>query len=140
MVKIFLDHKKSARNFRGQNRKNRDRNTGKKQKQRGVRQRSRKTGRLRSVESKSEVHEGRCLRFSATITVNVENLGALPVPLQNRSRTSMENSSKGRPPRGSSPSGKRLQKLCKRSPQREIAQIHRCKSCILPVAKITNRK
>ena len=73
------------------------------------------------------------LAVSATITVNVEQV-------QNRrQKNDGTNSSKGRPPRGSSSSGKRRQKPCKDKLKGNCTN-PTCDSWHLPCAKITNHK
>ena len=68
------------------------------------------------------------LAVFATILINVEQVPCLPLPLQDRRRT------KGRPPRGSSPSGKRRQKPC-RDYLKEIARTHCVTLGTLPCVK-----
>ena len=89
MEKKFFDQQMGAASFETRNERNRDGNTGDKQKQREVSQRRKETKSLLPLESKRKVYEKKTHAVSATMIVNVGILRALLLLLQNRRRTTM---------------------------------------------------
>ena len=137
-VKKFLDLNMRALNFEARNERTMTKNTGEKQKHGEVRQRRENAGKIAVSGKQKGSVQGKMLAAFATITVNVEPV--LPLPLQNRRRTTMGKFHRkaGRPEGAVHP--RKGSRNCAQMTSREIAQVHRVIHGTLPCVKITNHK